>query len=61
MFALPYGGHSDRFEIEIVVGWEAALAKVYGGRWEHVDAPPLGRGGQGTVFRVKDLSGAYQG
>jgi serine/threonine protein kinase len=34
---------------------------VYGGRWEHVDAPPLGRGGQGTVFRVKDLLGAYQG
>jgi len=37
------------------------LAKVYGGRWELVDGPPLGRGGQGTVFRVKDRLGAAPG
>jgi serine/threonine protein kinase len=37
------------------------LAKVYGGRWELVGGPELGRGGQGTVFRVKDRSGEHQG
>ena len=37
------------------------MAKVYGGRWQLVDNPELGRGGQGTVFRVKDRSGVLQG
>ncbi len=37
------------------------MAKVYGGRWELVDGPPLGSGGQGTVFRVKDRSGELPG
>jgi hypothetical protein len=37
------------------------MAKVYGGRWQLVDKPELGRGGQGTVFRVKDRSGVLQG
>ena len=36
------------------------MAKVYGGRWQLVDQPELGRGGQGTVFRVKDQSGVHQ-
>jgi serine/threonine protein kinase len=34
------------------------MAKVYGGRWQLVERAALG---QGTVFRVKDLSGAHQG
>ena len=37
------------------------MAKVYGERWQLVDRPELGRGGQGMVFRVKDQSGAHQG
>jgi serine/threonine protein kinase len=37
------------------------MAKVYGGRWQLVDSPELGHGGQGTVFRVKDLSGEHRG
>lgn len=36
--------------------------RLYGGRWKIVpNAPPLGDGGQGTVFRVVDQSGEYQG
>src|ERR1700730_9435123 len=37
------------------------MAKVYGGRWQLVEGTALGHGGQGTVFRVKDLSGAHLG
>lgn len=37
------------------------MAKVYGARWQLIDRPALGHGGQGTVFRVKDLSGEHQG
>ena len=40
---------------------EFAMAKVYGGRWQLVDKPELGRGGQGAVFRVTDRSGVLQG
>lgn len=40
---------------------EVALPKVYGGRWQIVNALELGRGGQGEVCRVKDLTGAYPG
>jgi hypothetical protein len=36
--------------------------RLYGGRWKIVsNAPPLGDGGQGTVFRVVDQSGEYPG
>jgi serine/threonine protein kinase len=34
---------------------------VYGGRWELAAGPVLGSGGQGTVFRVTDRTGTYQG
>jgi serine/threonine protein kinase len=37
------------------------MAKKYGGRWEVVDGSPLGSGGQGTVYRVRDLSGEFDG
>jgi serine/threonine protein kinase len=37
------------------------MAKVYGGRWQLVDKPELGRGGQGAVFRVTDRLGVLQG
>jgi serine/threonine protein kinase len=37
------------------------MAKVYGGRWQLIDGPTLGHGGQGTVFRVKDISGEHHG
>jgi hypothetical protein len=31
------------------------MAKRYGGRWEVVEGPRLGDGGQSQVFRVRDL------
>lgn len=34
---------------------------LYGERWKIVDGPPLGKGGQGTVFRVVDVSGEHEG
>jgi serine/threonine protein kinase len=37
------------------------MAKVYGGRWEIVDGPKLGQGGQGEVFRARDVSGRLEG
>ena len=37
------------------------MAKKYGGRWEIIDGPALGIGGQGTVFRVKDSTGELDG
>ena len=37
------------------------MAKIYGGRWQLLDRPELGHGGQGTVFRVTDLTGLNQG
>jgi len=36
------------------------VAKIYGGRWRLLDKPPLGQGGQATVFRVSDETGVYQ-
>jgi serine/threonine protein kinase len=35
------------------------MAKPYGGRWERVDNNELGHGGQGRVFRVRDITGEY--
>jgi serine/threonine protein kinase len=35
------------------------MAKLYGGRWERIDSNELGHGGQGRVFRVRDVSGQY--
>lgn len=36
--------------------------RLYGGRWKIApNAPPLGDGGQSTVFRVVDQRGEYQG
>lgn len=37
------------------------MAKKYGGRWEIIDGPALGHGGQGTVIRVKDSTGELDG
>ncbi len=37
------------------------MAKKYGGRWEIIDGPRLGDGGQGTVFRVRDITGQLDG
>jgi hypothetical protein len=37
------------------------MAKKYGGRWQIVDSAPLGSGGQGTVFRVTDLTMQHEG
>src|SRR5260370_624553 len=37
------------------------MAKKYGGRWQIVDGAPLGSGGQGTVFRVTDITMQYEG
>jgi serine/threonine protein kinase len=37
------------------------MAKKYGGRWQIVDSGPLGSGGQGTVFRVTDLTMQHEG
>ena len=37
------------------------MAKKYGGRWQIVDSVPLGSGGQGTVFRVTDLTMRQEG
>ncbi len=37
------------------------MAKVYGNRWRLLDKPPLGQGGQATVFRVTDDKGQYEG
>jgi serine/threonine protein kinase len=37
------------------------MARKYGGRWEIVDGPPVGNGGQGTVHRVRDLTGQLAG
>jgi serine/threonine protein kinase len=37
------------------------MAKRYGSRWEIVDGAPLGGGGQGTVFRVRDISKQLEG
>lgn len=37
------------------------MAKIYGGRWQLTSSPPLGTGGQGTVFRVIDIRGEYPG
>lgn len=37
------------------------MAQRYGGRWEIVDGPRLGDGGQGQVFRVRDVSGQLAG
>ena len=39
--------------------WE--MAKTYGGRWERLDNNELGHGGQGTVFRVRDVTGRHAG
>jgi serine/threonine protein kinase len=38
----------------------AMVARLYGGRWQIIDGPELGHGGQGTVFRVKDITGEHQ-
>jgi len=35
------------------------MAKIYGARWELINE--LGAGGQGTVFRVRDLRGEFEG
>ena len=37
------------------------MAKIYGNRWKILDGPSLGQGGQGTVFRVTDVSGEHPG
>lgn len=37
------------------------MAKKYGDRWQIVDAPPLGTGGQGTVYRVTDMTKQLDG
>jgi hypothetical protein len=37
------------------------MAKLYGGRWQLVNAPKLGSGGQSEVFRATDTSGEIQG
>jgi serine/threonine protein kinase len=37
------------------------MAKVYGQRWQISSDKPLGQGGQGQVFRVRDLCGEYEG
>jgi serine/threonine protein kinase len=37
------------------------MAKKYGNRWETLDAPLLGDGGQAKVFRVRDASGQLEG
>jgi serine/threonine protein kinase len=38
-----------------------AMAKLYGGRWQIIEGQLLGHGGQGTVFRVKDISNKHEG
>lgn len=35
------------------------MGKVYGRRWERIDSNELGHGGQGRVFRVRDVTGTY--
>ncbi len=37
------------------------MAKLYGNRWQTVDGPHLGQGGQGEVFRVIDITGEHPG
>jgi serine/threonine protein kinase len=37
------------------------MAQRYGDRWEMIDAPRLGKGGQGEVFRVRDITGHLEG
>jgi len=37
------------------------MAKRYGGRWQIVDGPTLGAGGQSRVYRVRDLRGEHSG
>src|SRR5579871_3843161 len=34
------------------------VGRVFGRRWEIIDERPLGKGGQGTTYKVKDLTGA---
>jgi serine/threonine protein kinase len=41
--------------------WSASMAKRYGGRWETIDNAWLGEGGQGRVFRVRDVSQELKG
>jgi hypothetical protein len=37
------------------------MAKVYGGRWQIIDGPRLGGGGQTEVYRVRDVTGQREG
>ena len=37
------------------------MSRLYGGRWQLLNAPRLGSGGQSEVFRAKDTSGQLQG
>ncbi len=48
-------------QIHFFSPWDMAMAKKYGGRWEIIDGPRLGDGGQGTVFRVRDITGQLDG
>ena len=36
-----------------------AKTNIFGERWEKVELPHIGKGGQGYIYKVKDLTGEY--